>query len=131
MAKNDPKGKKQVRTLRQTTSDKADKKSKKRSLKTPVKKITGPLGKAKAIGQKEYYLPMPNNKAGKVLNKRRRWIPKYFRDSLVELRQVTWPNRMQTVRLTFAVIAFATIFGIVIAIVDFGLDKLFKEILLK
>jgi len=128
MAKGETTGKK-TRTVRQTTADKAG--VKKRNLKAPVKKLASPLGKVKSLGQKEYYLPMPNNKAGKVLNKRRGWIPKYFRNSWVELRQVTWPDREKTVRLTFAVIAFAAAFGVVIAIVDFGLDKLFRELLLK
>lgn len=115
------KGKKQTRTLRQTTSDNVDKAgSKKRSLKAPVRKITGPLGKAKAAAGKG-----TPGKVGRFL------VPKYFRNSWAELRQVTWPDRMQTVRLTFAVIAFATVFGVVIAIVDFGLDKLFREVLLK
>jgi len=118
MAKQPIKGKKTVRTLRQTTEDKAA--PKKRSLKAPVRKVTGPLGKAKSKVSK--------SKVGKV---GRFLTPKYFRNSWAELRQVTWPDRRQTVRLTFAVIAFATVFGIAIAIVDFGLDKLFRELLLK
>ena len=118
MAKQPTKGKKQVRTLRQTTEDKAG--SKKRSLRTPVRKVTGPLGRAGSRVSKTKVA-----KAG-------RWVvPKYFRNSYSELSQVTWPDRMQTVRLTFAVIAFATVFGIAIAIVDYGLDKLFRELLLK
>jgi preprotein translocase SecE subunit len=57
--------------------------------------------------------------------------PAYFRNSWKELRQVTWPNRRESWQLTTAVIIFATIFGVLIAIVDFGLDKLFKQVLLK
>ncbi len=55
---------------------------------------------------------------------------RFFRDAWKELRQVIWPDRRTTVRLTFAVFAFALIFGIVIALVDFGLDKLFKKVFL-
>lgn len=58
-------------------------------------------------------------------------LPRYFRNSWKELRQVTWPNRKQSWQLTSAVIIFATIFGILIAAVDFGLNKLFKELLLR
>jgi preprotein translocase SecE subunit len=65
-----------------------------------------------------------------------RWIgyvflPPYIRNSWRELRLVTWPNRRQTFALVWAVIIFSVIFGILIAAVDFGLDKLFKEFIVK
>lgn len=62
---------------------------------------------------------------GKVLGIR------YVRDSWRELKLVTWPNRTQSRQLTTAVIIFSVIFGGLIAIVDLGLNKLFKEVLLK
>ncbi len=55
----------------------------------------------------------------------------YFRNSWKELKQVTWPGRRETTQLTLAVFVFAISFGILIAVVDFGLDKLFKEVLLR
>ena len=55
----------------------------------------------------------------------------YIRSSWRELQQVTWPTRREGRRLTTAVIIFSVIFGALIAIVDFGLDKLFKHVLLK
>lgn len=58
-------------------------------------------------------------------------VPPYFRNSWKELRQVTWPNFRISLRLTFAVIAFAIVFGALIALLDFGLDKVFKQVLLK
>ncbi|HJQ08126.1 MAG TPA: preprotein translocase subunit SecE [Candidatus Saccharimonadales bacterium] len=58
-------------------------------------------------------------------------VPAYFRNSWKELRQVTWPTRKETLQLTFAVIVFSIIFGGIIAIVDYGLDKVFREVLLK
>lgn len=57
--------------------------------------------------------------------------PYYFRNSWKELRQVTWPSGRQTRQLTTAVILFAIVFGLLVAALDFGLDKLFKEVLLK
>lgn len=57
--------------------------------------------------------------------------PMYFRKSWKELRQVTWPKRRESIQLTGAVLVFSAIFGVVIALVDFGLDKLFKQVLLK
>jgi preprotein translocase SecE subunit len=61
---------------------------------------------------------------GKIL-----W-PSYFRESWRELKQVTWPTRRETWQLTLAVIIFSVIFGVLVAIVDFGLDKLFKKLIL-
>jgi preprotein translocase SecE subunit len=55
----------------------------------------------------------------------------YFRGSWRELRLVTWPGRRESLRLTSAVLVFAVIFGAIVAGVDFGLDKLFKELILK
>jgi preprotein translocase subunit SecE len=55
----------------------------------------------------------------------------YIRNSWKELRKVTWPTRKESRRLTVAVIIFAVVFGVLIAVVDYGLDKIFKRILLK
>lgn len=55
----------------------------------------------------------------------------YIRDSWRELRGVTWPTRRESLRLTSAVIIFSVIFGLLIAVVDYGLDKLFRQILIK
>ena len=57
-------------------------------------------------------------------------IPPYFKNSWKELRMVTWPSRKQTRQLTFAVILFSIVFGVMVAIVDFALDKLFKKVIL-
>ena len=62
---------------------------------------------------------------GKIL-----W-PAYFRNSWKELRQVTWPTRRETWQLTLAVIIFSIIFGVLVAIVDFGLDRAFKQLIIK
>lgn len=57
-------------------------------------------------------------------------FPPYFRNSWKELRLVTWPNRLQTRRLTFAVIIFSLIFGGIVAGVDWTFDKAFREFVL-
>ncbi len=90
-----------------------------------------PFKAAHRVGKSEYYLPMPSNRLGKFLNKRRSIIPSYFRNSFKELKQVIWPSRRETTQLTLAVFVFALIFGLIITITDFGLDKLFKKVLLK
>lgn len=56
--------------------------------------------------------------------------PPYIRNAWRELRLVTWPNARQTRRLTFAVVVFSLIFGGIVAIVDYGLDKLFRALIL-
>ena len=55
---------------------------------------------------------------------------RYVRDSWSELKLVTWPTFRESRRLTTAVIIFSVIFGLLIAIVDYGLDKLFREVIL-
>lgn len=90
-----------------------------------------PLRKAANVGRKEYYLPLPDNRTGRFLNKRRSWVPKYFREAWHELKKVTWPGRKETAKLTFAVFMFAAFFMIFITAIDFVLDKIFKQLILK
>jgi preprotein translocase SecE subunit len=47
-----------------------------------------------------------------------------------EIRLVTWPNRKVTLRLTFAVVIFATIFGIMVSLLDWGFEIIFKKVFL-
>ena len=69
---------------------------------------------------------------GRLLRKVGGWlVPSYFINSWRELKKVTWPNRKETWRLTAAVFVFAIVFGALIAVVDYGLDKIFKELVLK
>jgi len=87
------------------------------------------------------YIGMPFRPVGRLLKKVGRLkpfriighilLPRYFRNSWKELRQVTWPNRRESRQLTTAVIIFAALFGAMIAVVDYGLDKLFKQVLIK
>jgi preprotein translocase subunit SecE len=58
-------------------------------------------------------------------------FPRYLRNSWKELRLVTWPDRRTSWRLTYAVIVFSILFGVIIYGVDTVLDKLFKEFIIK
>lgn len=58
-------------------------------------------------------------------------VPRYLRNAWQELRHVTWPSRKESLRLTSAVIVFAAVFGLLIAATDYGLDKVFKKVILK
>lgn len=95
---------------------------------------TNALRPLKAVGRtarKEVYLPLPDNKTGRFLNKRRHVIPRYFVLAWRELRQVIWPKRRETTKLTTAVFLFAIFMGLLISVTDYGLDKLFKKLILK
>jgi len=61
----------------------------------------------------------------------RKIIPRYFRNSLAELKLVKWPNRKETRQLTTAVLLFAIVLGTVVSLVDYGLDDIFKKVVLK
>lgn len=60
------------------------------------------------------------------------WLmPRYFVNAFREVRQVTWPTRRETLRLTLAVFVFAMIFGSLIAGVDKVIDEVFKKVILR
>ncbi|MCA9342487.1 preprotein translocase subunit SecE [Candidatus Saccharibacteria bacterium] len=54
----------------------------------------------------------------------------YFMYSWQEVKMVEWPSRKETIKLTTAVFIFAIVFGFFVSIIDYGLDKLFKEVIL-
>jgi preprotein translocase SecE subunit len=130
--------KKQPRRLKKTETvrEKAEKAGrpapeKRRRLRSTAGKAAQPIKRVAHVGRKEYYLPLPDNRFGRFLNKRRHVIPRFFREAWAELRDVTWPSRKETWKLTLAVFIFAIVFGLLIAVTDYGLDKLFKRVLLK
>ena len=101
-----------------------------RRLKRTAGVASRPFKAAHRIGKKEYYLPMPDNRLGRFLNKKRRATPGFIRNSWQELRKVEWPALKVVMRLTFAVFIFSVIFGLLVTLVDFGLDKLFRKVFL-
>jgi preprotein translocase SecE subunit len=92
-------------------------------------KISSPFKKLRLKDRRVFrYLGVPFRPLKKVL----RWlVPRYFINSWRELRQVYWPNRRETWRLTLAVFIFAIVFGALVAGVDKGLDEVFKKVVLK
>lgn len=121
---------KKSETVRERASKSAQA-PKPRRLRAAASSATRPLKAAHRIGKKEYFLPMPDNRVGRVLNKRMRIFPRFFGNAWREVRQVQWPGRKETAKLTLAVFMFATVFGFAIALTDYGLDRLFKNLLLK
>lgn len=118
-------------TVRERAKATTNAPAKKRRVKQTATTISRPFKAAHHFGGKTYYLPMPDNKLGRFLNKRRYIVPRYFRESWQELKGVTWPDRKETTKLTLAVFTFAIIFGILVAVTDYGLDQLFKHTVLK
>lgn len=118
----------------QTVRERAEKagiEKKPRRIKQAGSTAVRPLKAVARTGRKEFYLPLPDNKVGRFLNKRRRVIPSYFRGAWEELRQVQWIGRRETAKLTMAVFVFAIFFGVLVTALDYGLDKIFKALILK
>ena len=131
MARLPGKKSKTTQTVRERTTSQADSAPKRRRLQRTASRIANPLSAAKRLGAKEYNLPIAKGKEGKFLHKRRSFVPRYFLNSWQELKQVKWPGRRETRQLTIAVFIFAIVFSIVIAVTDYGLDKLFRKVLIK
>jgi preprotein translocase SecE subunit len=92
-----------------------------------VKVVFRPLRSARAVKNFPPFKPLrkPLRIIGLII------FPKYFRNSWQELKLVTWPGFKESIRLTWAVLLFAIIFGTSVALVDYGLNTVFKHILLK
>lgn len=88
-----------------------------RPLKTPARVVSKPF-KVRPVRFVFRWL-------GRIL------LPRYFRNAYRELKQVTWPSRRETWKLTFAVLIFATVFGFLVTITDYGLDKVIRRIVLR
>lgn len=124
--KKDLKPAKKKQTVRERSS--AGTPEKPQRIRKTASKAKAPLKRAKAVGAKEYHLPLPDNKAGKVLKKRVRILPKFFYDALAEVRLVVWPSRKDTLRLTMAVFIFSVIFASFIGGLDYILNIIFKKL---
>jgi preprotein translocase subunit SecE len=109
-------------------SDKPTKKGLIRSAGAQAVKPLAPVGRLLL----QIFKWKPLVKVGRILRRIGKFIfPSYFRESWEQLRQVTWPTWVQSRQLTFAVLVFAVVFGAAIAVVDYGLDKLFRHLILK
>lgn len=122
-----PRIRKTAPTVREQIEDAAKKKQAEPEQRNQAtRKPSSSLGKALKT------LLRPLSPLGRALAKILGWMmPRYFINAWRELRQVTWPNRRETWRLTGAVFVFAVVFGALVAIVDKGLDEFFKKVILK
>jgi preprotein translocase SecE subunit len=100
---------------------------KKRRLRQASSKVTSPVARAGSsilATKPAQVMRKPASMVGKVV------VPPYLRNSWQELRLVNWPSWRQSRKLTVAVLIFAIVFGLVIAGVDWVVDKIFRNILL-
>ena len=114
-------------SMREKSAKAVSRSEKPRRLKSTASAVRKPFTAARRIAKKEYYVVTPREAGFKgFLTKKRRWTPGYFLAAFRELRLVTWPGRKEAWKLVISVFLFSIVFGSVIAIVDYGLDKLFK-----
>ncbi len=120
-----------VRKAAPTVREQIEVSSKESGSSTDPKK--GLLGRfLSAVWRAVRVLFRPFAPVGRFLKKYLSWlVPRYFINSWRELRLVTWPTRNETWRLTAAVFIFAVVFGALVAVVDKGLDEIFKKVILK
>lgn len=94
-----------------------------------LKRVGGAISK----GAKKTTRPVRNNRVWMFLRRTilRSPFRGYFISSWRELRQVKWPDRKTSVKLTLTVILFSAFFAVFTTSLDYGLEKLAKQIFLK
>ena len=55
----------------------------------------------------------------------------YLSASRAELAKVTWPNRRQTIKLTYTVIIFSVVFAALLGTLDYVFASLLQKLILK
>src|SRR5688572_20717739 len=55
----------------------------------------------------------------------------YFVGSWQELKQVSWPDRRTAWKLTFTVVLFSVLFAVLTSSLDYGFERLAKQIFLR
>lgn len=91
------------------------------------------VGVSIASGASKATRPVRENKVWKFLRRTilRSPFRGYFVASWKELRKVQWPDRKTSWKLTLTVILFSAIFAVITTSLDFGFEKLAKQIFLK
>jgi preprotein translocase SecE subunit len=129
--------KRRLKAPTQTVRQQAEK-AQATAAKPERRRIKAAAGKAKKPFQKpaSFLKRVFDRQPFRFIGKIGHWIglvlvPRFVRNAFKEVRLVTWPNFKQTRDLTFAVLMFAVVFGTAVALLDWGLDKLFKSLILK
>lgn len=125
----DTKAKKPKSSMRDSAAKSRAKAEKPKRVRKAAGAAKKPVSKVGAALTKDYHLITPK-KDDKFFTKSRKATPGYFRKAWAELKQVTWPGRKETWRLVFAVFVFSVVLGLYIAVLDYGLEKLLREVIL-
>lgn len=127
--KEDKNQKKPKVSIRERNRKAAESKEKPKRIRKAAVQAKKPVtGAAKVLTTEFHLLPRKNDSG--FFTRSRKVTPKYFADSAQELKYVTWPGRKETWKLVFAVFVFALTLGVFIAVLDFGLSRLFRNIIL-
>lgn len=121
--------KKSKTTLRERNKKAAESKDKPRRIRKAASQAKRPVSGAAKLLSTEFHV-VPRKEEHNFFTKSRRATPRYFVDSMAELKNVTWPGRSETWKLVFAVFVFAMFMGGFIAILDFGLERAFRNVVL-
>jgi preprotein translocase SecE subunit len=129
---------KKSETVRERASKAAEAKPKQQHVRRTVHQANRPIkaaGRAIAKAARPFafllkpFKTRPARFVGRILAKI--LLLGYISKSWGELRQVEWPKRRDILKLTGAVFVFAIAFGLLVAVLDYGLDKVFKALILK
>jgi preprotein translocase subunit SecE len=97
--------------------------------------VQKPPAKAPAFKPSARPAKKPTGAAAEVqkqhLSRYDRFVPRYIRDIISELKKVTWPTREDTTRLTVAVIVVSATIGLALGGVDIGFNWLIDNTLLR
>lgn len=121
--------KKTKTSFRERNIKAAEAKDKPKRIRKVATTAVRPVGKVGSMLTKEFHVIPQKENAG-FFTKSRKAAPSYFSNAWKELRLVSWPGRKETWKLVFAVYVFAIGLGIAIALLDFGLEKLFRDVIL-
>lgn len=55
-------------------------------------------------------------------------LANFFKELMAETHRITWPTKIGAKKATISVVMFSGIYVVIIAILDFGFDRLFKVI---
>lgn len=69
--------------------------------------------------------------SGSMLTKHRHLIPAYVRNSVAEMKIITWLKFPNAWRLTMAVFIFAAFFALLVAALDWVLTDIFDKLILR
>ncbi len=125
-----------VRRRKESVRERAEKVSARSSLEPRRRRVASaaakPVRGAHRVLKRQFHpIKLPNNKVGRHLTKSRSWVPGFLGGAWQELKKVTWLKPKQALSLSFAVVLFSTVIAGFVRALDYGLEKLFREVFLK